>query len=172
MIFIKNNYEIVGDVVNIELNRRIGENLFTTIDKNDFKRANENPFTWFAYYSKFTDSFYAASNFVLDSGKRTIIYLHRWIMEPPEDMFVDHFDHDTLNNKRSNLRNLTVSENSLHRLGKPNKNNSTGVKGVYLQSGKYAVMVRENKKTITLGRFEYLEEAKKLSDEYYSKINN
>ena len=52
-----------------------------------------------------------------------------------------------------------------------NKNNKTGVKGVFdLKNGRYVSYITINKKTIWLGRFDTLEEAKtsrKLAEQKY-----
>lgn len=45
-------------------------------------------------------------------GKR--IKLSRAIMNPPAHLVVDHIDHDTMNNRRANLRIVTQRENMLN----------------------------------------------------------
>lgn len=83
----------------------------------------------------------------------TAIYMHRLIMNPPENMVVDHIDHDKSNNQRANLRIVTFSQNTHHR-----KNASRG----YTWEGarrkwKGAIMV--NGKSVYLGRFDTEQEA-------------
>lgn len=43
------------------------------------------------------------------------VFMHRFIMQPPPDMFVDHRDGDGLNNQRSNLRVCTCADNTRNR---------------------------------------------------------
>ena len=46
-------------------------------------------------------------------GKTTLI--HRFIMEPPDGLEVDHIDGNGLNNQKSNLRVVTHEENAKNR---------------------------------------------------------
>lgn len=49
---------------------------------------------------------------VRERGKpRRTIRLHRFLMDAPEGMDVDHIDHDGLHNCRSNLRVVEPDEN-------------------------------------------------------------
>ena len=45
------------------------------------------------------------------TGKRKALYMHRFIMDAPPDLQVDHIDRDRLNNTRANLRFATRSQN-------------------------------------------------------------
>jgi hypothetical protein len=87
------------------------------------------------------------------------IYLHRYIMNFPNG-YVDHFNRNTLDNRKENLR-VTTNANNL-RNGNIRKNNKTGVRGVYYDKNrkKFVASIKVNYKTIHLGRFKTLEEAK------------
>lgn len=54
--------------------------------------------------------------------------MHRIILGAKRGQYVDHIDHNRLNNTRSNLRLCTQSENQANR--RLHKNSSTGYKGV------------------------------------------
>lgn len=41
-----------------------------------------------------------------------IVYLHRFLLEPPDDVLVDHIDGDGLNDRRANLRGATPTVNA------------------------------------------------------------
>lgn len=56
------------------------------------------------------------------------ISMHKLIMNPPRGKFVDHINGDKLDNRRSNLRLVTSSQNSMNR--KPIRNTKSGYKGV------------------------------------------
>jgi hypothetical protein len=60
-------------------------------------------FRWYAQASS-TGGFYAATGVKGPDGKRTQIYMHRLITGAPKGKDVDHINHDTLDNRRANLR--------------------------------------------------------------------
>ena len=103
-------------------------------------------------------------------------YLHRIIMNCPDDMFVDHIDHDRLNNMRSNLRIVTNQQNNMN-VSKP-KDNKSGILGVHWSktSEKWVAQIRFNKKYINLGYFDNLDEASRVRKEaekkYFGEFRN
>ena len=58
------------------------------------------------------------------------VYMHRLIMDAPKGKMVDHLNHDTLDNRRANLRIGGQSMNMLNRKG-ANSNSTTRVRGLY-----------------------------------------
>jgi hypothetical protein len=58
------------------------------------------------------------------------VRLHRFLLEPPAQMVVDHIDGDPLNNRRSNLRVCRTEENLRNRR-KTQKPTSSRFKGVW-----------------------------------------
>lgn len=87
-----------------------------------------------------------------DNGIQRKIRLHRAILLPPDDMVVDHIDHNPLNNSRCNLRVCSHQENSRHRQQL----------GVYREgtTGKYRAQIMHERKSVFLGLFNTYEEAK------------
>jgi len=63
-------------------------------------------------------TFYSKTTICRDDGTRTILGMHRLIMDPPDGMEVDHIDGDGLNNLRSNLRVVTHAQNMYNEHGK------------------------------------------------------
>ena len=102
--------------------------------------------------SKSPHSFYACKYV---DGKYT--GMHRIIMSPPDRCEVDHINGNGLDNRRSNLRICTHSENSRNR-GR-NKNNKIGMKRVRFLRGKYEANICFKGKQIYLGCFNSSEEA-------------
>jgi hypothetical protein len=87
---------------------------------------------------------------------------------------IDHRDRDATNNRWSNLRRATASQNNANR--RRPLHNTSGHKGVSpcRQTGKWRAMIGSNGKTIHLGRFAtrrpahaaYLAAARKLFGEF------
>lgn len=110
-----------------------------------------------------------------ETGRRAL--MHRIIMNPAKGLHVDHINGNGLDNRRSNLRVVTSSQNQMNR-GLP-KNNKSGHKGVHWSKlGKrwHAAIVVDRKKNF-LGTFTdkekaaaaYREAAEKLHGEFRQK---
>ena len=113
-------------------------------------------------------------------GNRTsIIHMHRQIMGLTfsDKQCVDHINRERLDNRKSNLRLCTRTENN-HNM-RISKRNKSGAKGVYIQSKKILrVSIMVNGKSIYLGTFpntpEGFKQAKKAyndaAKEYYREF--
>ena len=131
-----NNYIIdeENNTVHIELLRKGKENLWTTIDLEDFDRVINFPFTWVSRYDKNLHDYYAVATIWTtdENGNRkgTPLYLHRFIMNVTnENEFVDHINHEPRDNRKENLRITSVEENSKYRKTR-NRNNKSGYRNV------------------------------------------
>lgn len=102
-------------------------------------------------------------------GNRKKIYLHQLIMG---EKLIDHIDGNPLNNKRNNLRKANAMLNAQNRKA-PNKNNSTGYRGVLYNKKRntYVARITVNYKRYEKGGFKTPEEANeqviKMRKEYY-----
>lgn len=77
--------------------------------------------------------------------------------EDPGELVIDHKDQDPSHNAWENLRKATESQNGYNGSGWTNE--STGVKGISMDRGKFRVRLRVGGKRIHVGRFSTLEEA-------------
>ncbi len=166
----KNKYEIHGETTAIFLKRRNGDTLCTFIDTADLEKLDSFPGTWFANYNKKTSSYYVMGNIKKEDGKRTLIGIHRFIMEPSSDKLVDHKDRNTLNNKKNNLRIATLAENNQNT--RRQKNNTSGARGVTWASHqkKWRAYVKYEGKNHYFGYYDTVEEAANAAKEGRKKL--
>ncbi|MEF3310790.1 AP2 domain-containing protein [Paenibacillus sp. GYB004] len=157
----KNQYEVRGDIAVIFLRRRDGTVLETKIDVADLERVKELPGRWHAYWHPDTQSFYVKGPIMHENGRKTTVRLHRWILQTAIDLEVDHRDHDTLNNLRLNLREVTASENKQNIKGALKSNRTSGIRGVCWDkhNKKWKAAIRLKGRHIHLGNFDDLTEA-------------
>lgn len=84
---------------------------------------------------------------------------------PEKGEKVDHINHNTLDNRRSNLR-VTIDDYNLKHRRSKNKNNSSGYRNVTFNksTGKWLVQLQINGKNTRLGEFEDVHEAGKYAE--------
>lgn len=85
--------------------------------------------------------------------------LHRLIMDCPNGMVVDHINHNKSDNRKSNLRICTNSQNAMNsRIG---SNNTSGTKGVYYSKSRdvWIAFIIKDGKRIFLGYFKNIKDA-------------
>lgn len=110
---------VSGDIAEIELSK----GLFALVDPVDIPLVAQ--YQWYAFPNRM-GGYYAA----LRTKESGTLYMHRLIMDAPKGKVVDHLNHDTLDNRRVNLRVGGQRENLQNRQ-RANSNSSTGVRGVY-----------------------------------------
>jgi hypothetical protein len=116
-----------------------------------------NRWKWYAKNSK--SGFYAARNARSGNGQTTI-RMHSIIMGARCGECVDHVNHDTLDNRRNNLRIATHQEN--HRNQKTRSDNQTGYKGVTRHRNFFRARIVINGTKIYLGERRTAAEAHEL----------
>ncbi len=89
---------------------------------------------------------------------RKKLYMHRWLLEFPE-YDIDHINGNRLDNRRSNLRICTESQNLANQ--RLRKNSASGYKGVTWRPDeqKFRVRIMVNGRSITIGQFSEAEDA-------------
>jgi len=113
-------------------------------------------FNWYAHVDRCT--IYAQRTMRRD-GKILRIQMHRVILDVPDGLHGDHIDGNGINNRRSNLRIATLSQNQ-HNI-RIARNNTSGFKGVSWskKSGKWQAKIKLNGKNQHLGLFDEIEAA-------------
>lgn len=116
----------------------------------------------YEYLSQFRWHFnkrgYAQRN-TWDGKRASQLSMHREIMHAPSGVQVDHINLDKLDNRRTNLRFATGTQ---QRANTPlRRNNTSGFKGVSWDKDrrKWQATIRCNDKRYHLGRFDAIEEA-------------
>src|SRR6266481_5997920 len=97
--------------------------------------------------------------FILNS-KPTL--LHRFLLRVNANVIVDHENGDTLDNRRTNLRVATKSQNAAN--AKLTNRNTSGFKGVTFARGSWYATITVNYHKIVLGSSHDPEEAAKMYD--------
>lgn len=85
------------------------------------------------------------------------LYLHRILADAPKGEVIDHVNGDKLDNRRTNLRRATVSQNGAN-VAKLSTNKS-GLKGVVKHKDRFRAYIHKERKTFYLGTFGSAEEA-------------
>jgi hypothetical protein len=155
----KNKYEICGETTKIYLRRKDGTAMVALIDTEDLNKVKSVNGTWYASLDKPTRTYYCKCDEY--KGKRH--RLHRLIMnENDSSVIIDHSDHNTLNNKKSNLRIATKTTNAQNMI-KARKDNKTGFLGVCFSARRNAfrATIKAHGKQKHLGYFETAEAAYK-----------
>jgi hypothetical protein len=110
-------------------------------------KVNSYDCKWYSVWNKKTKSYYAIAD-----RRYGITGLHRLITDCPKNLVVDHINHNTLDNTRKNLRNVTNSENMQNlRLY---KTNTSGHRNVYFIKGKWVVTMFVNGEKLKFGKFD------------------
>ena len=171
-----NRYLIKGNAVHIELRRRNQESLWAIIDIDDLKKVVEFDYTWHAEWKKDINGYYASATKhlgIIDGKQKSkSVYLHKFILNDESRIDIDHINHNTLDNRKENLRMSKVFENSRCRKGK-NINNQTGYRNVsYIKRDRehpYWVQLSVEGKGRVFGKFSDVDEAGAYAEEMRQK---
>lgn len=91
------------------------------------------------------------------------IYMHREVLSPGRDLVVDHINRNRLDNRRANLRCVTVGRNNAN--SRP-RGTRSGFRGVYWHpgAGKWVAQISVGGRNRHLGLFVAAEEAARAYD--------
>jgi hypothetical protein len=154
------------------------------LDDKDYELVTNVPWSWYLRKFKYKDKekWYGEAklsknkvlkykelfpdHYIAPSG---CIMMHKFIMNAPKGMCVDHINHNGLDNRRENLRICTYSQNAQNK--RKRVDSGTGYKGVYQYSEKYkhrkkfkAYIRPKGQKQIHLGSYLTAEEAARAYD--------
>ncbi|MGD0784573.1 MAG: AP2 domain-containing protein [Sedimentisphaerales bacterium] len=139
---------------------------FAIVEPEDFEELNK--YKWYAVNGGHT--FYAVRPIYNENHKRTTIKMHRQIMQPERDKYVDHINHNGLDNRRENLQCVTPEQNSWNRKKEKVGGSSkyTGVRWCEHRK-KWRASIRRNGAKEHLGYFDNEPGAAKAYDEAAKK---
>lgn len=117
----------------ISLHGKYGAGKYVLVDDEDYELLNK--------YKWFSDKHGYVARGVTQNGKPQRILMHRVILETPKGLVTDHINGNRLDNRRSNLRIATQTENTYN--SKPNSDSIVPFKGVCWDKmrGKWQVRV-------------------------------
>lgn len=158
----RNIYEVKGEVtlLILLLSDRKTE-IEALIDTDDLEKASQIKNSWCLTNTGYVNC---------KEGGRTIP-LHRFLLGEPKGLVVDHINHNTLDNRKINLRAIPKQGNDQNRSG-AQRNNKSGFRNVYWSrdKNKWHVSVGIDRKKKHIGYFDDIEEAKKAATEARSKL--
>lgn len=130
---------------------KLTQGQFAIIDNKNYKRLNQ--WKWYAAWHKNVQSYYAVRT-KRKRGKQYTVSMAREILGLVEEdkQQADHINHNTLDNRESNLRIVTNQQNHF---------NQKDVKGYYWNKviKKYRAQIHVNGKQIPLGYYATTKEA-------------
>lgn len=100
-----------------------------------------------------------AGRWSFEGGVRKLVFMHRAIINTPDGMISDHKNRNGLDNRRSNLRICTSSQNGMNK--RASNNSISGIKGVYWDKDRnqWRVTIMKDYKRCYIGRYDKIEDA-------------
>lgn len=134
---------------------------YTIVDDEDFEYLSQ--FKW-----QFDGNYAGRSLKGRGNGR---IRMHNELTIKKPGHVVDHINKDKLDNRKSNLRIVTQS-NNMQNINLPS-NNKSGILNVHFDNirKKYRAKKRFNNKFYEIGRFDTIEECKKALDNFMKKLH-
>jgi hypothetical protein len=129
----------------IPLSGRIGNGLYVIVDDENYELALQ--YSWSLSVRGYVQTSVRLKE---DWRKIKVLFLHRMLIAINPGELVDHINRNRLDNRRSNLRHCTYSENSQNRR-KIAKNTTSRYVGVTLKKGRWKASIMKDAKTISLG---------------------
>jgi AP2 domain len=146
------------------------QNKNAIVDIGDFDWLNQ--WNWRVQWNRASNMFYVVRSSTTQSGKRINVYMHRQILDcKSKEEEGDHRNHNTLDNRRQNLRRCTSANNKWN--SSLRKDNTTGFRGVSMRSenGRFTAQIWIDSKPRRLGCYATAEEAARVYDKFAKRIH-
>lgn len=104
---------------------------------------------------------YAVTSVKVPGSKPKMLSMHRLILNTPKGMWTDHANGDGLDNRRSNIRVCTPSQNAMNR---PRVRGEVPLRGVVAANGAYRAQIVADATIYILGIFADAEDAGRAYD--------
>lgn len=153
-----NRYEMFDDYAELIITSKTYGEIRVKIDKEDVEKCKE--LTWIISHNKKLHSWYIQNN-TWTNGVCKTLPLHRYLMECPKSMEIDHINRQTLDNRKCNLQVVTREQNVENR--GVTRRSTTGILNVYKYGKKYQVGVTKNGVRHKVLGIETIEEAKEIA---------
>ena len=152
----RNEYHICGDITYIDLyNIKCEVVAQAIIDTEDLDKVKD--IKW-----KLSTTGYAMNT---QKGgienRRPNLHMSRVIYGEDKlnnELFVDHINHNTLDNRKCNLRAVTKSQNAMNS-GYVENSSKSGARGIQLRNNRYYAWIKIDRSVINLGNYTTLEYA-------------
>ncbi len=132
---------------------KLSQGKVALVDDEDYEYLNQ--FKWHVFNSR--GILYARKQ----SNSRKEKFMHRMIMNTPDDLTCDHIDHNGLNNQKDNLRNCTLNQNQYNRRA----NGRSKYIGVSIdKKGRINAQIKINGEGVYLGGYKTEEQAARRYD--------
>jgi len=138
---------------------------YAIVDQDDFEKLKE--YKWYVIVDRCN---WYARRAAKKGNKRCQISMHRAVMDPPNGFFVDHINHNGLDNRKMNLRIVTAQQNSWNtRRGRGRSNSKYKVVCWHKTRQKWEVNIRTDNKSKYIGSFADEKEAAAAYDKAAKK---
>ncbi|PYE51560.1 HNH endonuclease [Paenibacillus barcinonensis] len=156
----------------MKLKNKKGVHLETVFNVDKLSEIEKLNLSWHLKWDNKTKSYYVkATETVRDelgNRKQKTVHLHRLLMDVKDPlMYVDHINHDTLDNRIANMRVVNKKQNMCNR-PQANRNSKSGIRNVYWckRTRKWTVQIQIEGINTIVGKFDDL----KVADEFAKKM--
>lgn len=161
----KNDFTEIDDNTIVIYIKYKDKTLECYIDKEDLSKVDFIKGTWHITNNR-KGHIDGVRTKIQKDGVRKQYWMHNLIIEKSNpDNIIDHIDNNPLNNRKSNLREISSAENATNISVKLSKS-KTGIRNITIEDGKYRVRIKGQ----SFGRYDTLEEAIEVANRERSKI--